>query len=1640
MKRLLTRGIALAATLAIGSTLHAAPPDNDNLANAQVLTGAVGTVSANNEEATYESLESDYGCNHGSQHTLWYKWTAPKTESVTFDTRGSDFDTRLAAFTGTGYENFVEVAENDDYNDSTSRIKFNATAGVTYYIMLGGYKESCGDAELTWLQGDSFLIKRKDGEATGYVGTLPKTLTADDFPSDVTSIGDFAFEECDLVSVTFPERIKKIGSHAFAYCYDLETVAFEGDATAVEVSDYAFVDTPYGTTLPFRLIIEPNISTNVEWNAQTEEEYTNTVEYTALVGFVGTCPAELVIPEGVTTISDEAFSFLGNENLAKVTFPTTLKNFTFTRWYNYDSHWYRESWERMGIESYAFDGCYALAEVENLPDADTVSPYAFVGSQFEAVRPFELAYDDYYDSYYDEVKGMWVDTITTNGMVVGFHGTCPAEVTIPEGVVYVREFAFSLSSSSHSRLGDWRSLVNLEKVTLPSTIKRIGYWAFSCLPALTDVDWSYDPLDNDVSLEYGAFYGSPVFIPIVDSDKQLVEYRGNAAGIVIPEGVTSIKPYLFENCRWLESVTLPESLQTIGECAFQWCRNLREVTFLGNYASIGYCAFNGTPYENGGEDASAFSLETEYRTGYYWDGEKDVLTTNLWVTGWRGDEPPATINIPEGVYGIDYDALRSLENTTTVTIPASVKEIYSLAFAYSENLATVTFAGDKNKIYIDNDAFACTPYSAANEEFSLCYYTEENGYWDDWAQEWVATGGITLKTYGYTGTMPKSLNLVAYMDEEGADNLFIDGNTFLGATSLTSITLPAYFEYSDIPFGDCENLATVTGIPTSDKYWLTKTFQGTPFLDSVVPFELEVELTTNVVWASEVSYIDSNAPDTDDYRITNIYNTVVGFVGNLPDVLTFPANVDAIGGHAFSGAQVEEVVIPGNVKEIGEWAFDVCTDLEKLTLEEGVATIREGAFGYCTSLESVVIPDSVTLLGTEAFCGCYDLESVTIGAGVQAIGEYCFAECDALEGIVVPGNVKLVNSCAFEEDYNLETAEFEEGVNYLGDSLFRFCSDGLTVLIPYSSLYVEYYDGNGNFYDSYEGFYTEDLFGGIDGHVNVLAPRGSEERLWDRNILNNGCLTTLSVEFYTHVYLDPAGGALAGDAEYLSFGDVVTGLTTPTRDGYGLRAWVDEKGNRYENGDAWKRKQHEARLTALWGKLVEPAVDGVELVSGEPYGEENLVKLEEVVVEEQGRHGKNFLFWKDAAGNIVSADTIVGENDSLTPVWATFNPLADGEDAVESTAAQTYNGYLLTEDNDAVGTVVVKVGKPAKKTGLASVTATVQLLGEKKLTFKAAENKGKVALDKDGSTKDIELKSTKSNTPILLDYISEDGVFGSWGEYELVASRNVAKTQADKYANWIRTVEVVFNTKSAKGDGAKFASGYTTFQVAVAARGKVKVSGILTDGTKVTGTTQLLIAEDGKSACANVFCSSSKLRFGFVLWLNEDGTYNVESVTQLEYLNRKTPFTADLAVVDAAKMASPDGKLAFTLVDALPETLNNAPLLTAVDGQGILPDTVVVTAAGGRFTTPKAGSVKAKKGVLTIVGTGDNTCGLKVTYTAKTGQLKGSFTLYTYNGSKLKKVKANITGAVVGGTGYGTAVIKNVGSFAIKLCPNCIVQ
>lgn len=136
-------------------------PANDDFNNATLLAGSKGTVTGSNITATTEPGEPIHSEEpEGPFASVWYSWTATTSGRMVMNTFGSDFDTTMAAYTGTALTNLTQVTVNDDSgNSNQSMLNFQVIPGTTYHIAVDSFEEGVeiGDIILNYQYTPHFL-------------------------------------------------------------------------------------------------------------------------------------------------------------------------------------------------------------------------------------------------------------------------------------------------------------------------------------------------------------------------------------------------------------------------------------------------------------------------------------------------------------------------------------------------------------------------------------------------------------------------------------------------------------------------------------------------------------------------------------------------------------------------------------------------------------------------------------------------------------------------------------------------------------------------------------------------------------------------------------------------------------------------------------------------------------------------------------------------------------------------------------------------------------------------------------------------------------------------------------------------------------------------------------------------------------------------------------------------------------------------------------------------------------------------------------------------------------------------------------------------------------------------------------------
>ena len=119
---------------------------NDSCANAVAISAAPFSATLTTSSATTDPSDPAVGCGNGSKgKSVWFNFTPPSAGTLTADTFGSNYDTILAAYTGScGALAPVAGACNDDTSGVQSRVSFAANAGTTYYFLATAYSSNGG--------------------------------------------------------------------------------------------------------------------------------------------------------------------------------------------------------------------------------------------------------------------------------------------------------------------------------------------------------------------------------------------------------------------------------------------------------------------------------------------------------------------------------------------------------------------------------------------------------------------------------------------------------------------------------------------------------------------------------------------------------------------------------------------------------------------------------------------------------------------------------------------------------------------------------------------------------------------------------------------------------------------------------------------------------------------------------------------------------------------------------------------------------------------------------------------------------------------------------------------------------------------------------------------------------------------------------------------------------------------------------------------------------------------------------------------------------------------------------------------------------------------------------------------------------
>ena len=334
--------------------------------------------------------------------------------------------------------------------------------------------------------------------------------------------------------------------------------------------------------------------------------------------FEGTDITDITIPETVELIGSNAFRH--NRRLTRLVIPEGVKV----------------------IGDEALYGCYNITSI-TIP-ASVTEIYSGVFSNNKRLTDIKVDPDN--PNYrgeggilYTNIEGFYVDGIhytdDKEKTILHSYPSAKDNVTIPEGVTYIGDYAFFSSDTT--------------SVAIPGTVTEIGYWAFSHCTSLTSIE--------------------------------------------IPEGVKLINQEAFAYCTNLTSVTLPASMigSTLIGSLFTGCTSLSDINVAAD--SLYYTGKNGMLFNKNPDYLALYAYPsakgnvTNLPTNL--EGiDNFVFENNTNITG---------ITIPNDLEYIGNRAFGDCTSITTITIPASVTYICSGAFEGWTSSQTINIQGKADR-------------------------------------------------------------------------------------------------------------------------------------------------------------------------------------------------------------------------------------------------------------------------------------------------------------------------------------------------------------------------------------------------------------------------------------------------------------------------------------------------------------------------------------------------------------------------------------------------------------------------------------------------------------------------------------------------------------------------------------------------------------------------------------------------------------------------------------------------------------------------------------------------------------------------------------------------------------------------------
>ena len=576
-----------------------------------------------------------------------------------------------------------------------------------------------------------------------------------------------------------------------------------------------------------------------------------------------------------------------------------------------------------------------------------------------------------------------------------------------------------------------------------------------------------DTREAEVTRSGGTSYSGSITIPTsVNYDG--VKYR-----------VTSIENFAFAYCSSLATITIPESVTSIGNFSFDGCSRLKSFTCRAlTPPTVSPNTFYGV-------DKSILiyvhaSYMPDYQSAEWWsefsnyqyinaDAAGDELFTfsdwssyNQWQANSSSSETYTFSVYPESVFFFDWQ-VSSEEGYDKLIVTLDGVEILNESGEKSGHYQCLVSSGDHTLVVeytkdyggdAGNDCATITNIVLAKPAIAsgtcgseLMWRFTDNG-------RLIISGMGDMFDFENRERVPWYNHLKEILSvtiEEGLTS--IGECAFADCSSLTAITIPeGVTSIGAYAFVECSNLERVE-IPTSMESIAETAFNSCRKLRHIL-----IDRKNSVYFSGE-----SNTCIIELSTKTLLVGTIYG---------TIPNGIEHLGNFAFSGRNVEDIVIPNGVISLGEYTFCGECSIRSITIPPSLKHVGSWTFDEgslinkgCPNLSAVYIEDLKAWLELDfpyhycaplyyahnLYLNGERLEVITIPEGVISLKRNAFAGWNGSE-VIFPESLTEISSGAFNSCENLAAITCHAMNPPICNSAFFDVDKSIPVYIPKESI------------------------------------------------------------------------------------------------------------------------------------------------------------------------------------------------------------------------------------------------------------------------------------------------------------------------------------------------------------------------------------------------------------------------------------------------------------------------------------------------------------------------------------------------------------------------------------------------------------